>query len=110
MGDTQRQLTRKLSEHHREQKAAKEERNRLRAESIRNRERAALEKRERQRQEKEMRLQQQYIRRVQEEAQRQQEAEHLVLLMEKEEAELIDRLRKTQNLQRQAYDQLKSTL
>ena len=33
-----------------------------------------------------------------------------MLLMEKEEAELIDRLRKTQNLQREAYDQLKGAL
>ena len=39
-----------------------------------------------------------------------QEAERLVLLMEKEEAELIDRLRNTQGLQRAAYDQLQATL
>jgi len=39
-----------------------------------------------------------------------QEAERLVLLMEKEEAELIERLRNTQSLQRAAYDQLQATL
>mmetsp|Transcript_49458 Transcript_49458/g.140111 ORF Transcript_49458/g.140111 Transcript_49458/m.140111 type:complete len:88 (-) Transcript_49458:177-440(-) len=84
--------------------------NRQRAEAIRLHEKAVLEKRERQRLERELRMQQEYCRRVQEEALRQQEAERLVLLMEKEEAELIERLRNTQSLQRAAYDQLQATL
>jgi hypothetical protein len=55
--------------------------------------------RERERMEKEHAAQVEYARRIAEESKRKDEAENLIELLEREERELIERLKKTQKLQ-----------
>jgi hypothetical protein len=66
--------------------------------------------RERERMEKEHAAQVEYARRIAEESKRKDEAENLIELLEREERELIERLKKTQKLQQHVRTVLASHL
>jgi len=91
-------------------KAAEIAKARLVKEKIRNREIAM--RRKRQQEEKERRAKQaaEYRRRLKEERSKQQVADEEISTMEEEEMKLIERLRATQDLQRQAYATLEAAL
>ena len=65
---------------------------------------------ERERLQKEHTAQQEYAKRMAEEAKKRADAENLIELLEQEEKDLIDRLRRTQRLQQQAYGVLQNSL
>jgi len=66
--------------------------------------------REREKAQKEELAQQQYARKIAEEAERTELTERMIQQMEHEEQELIDRLKKTQDMQREAYEVLQKSL
>jgi hypothetical protein len=90
-------------------RAATEEK-RLRAEVEQRRQDAARREKERARAEAEKAAQLEYAKKMAEEAKKTKEAEDLIQMLEREERELIDRLKKTQNLQEKAYGALQSSL
>ena len=106
----QREDLRKMGEFKEHRKNALKEANRRKTAEVRCRQEAMRAKRERERKDHIRRLQDEYAKRLQGEALRQQEAEALVLRMEEEENELIQRLQETQNLQRAAYNELANLL
>ena len=65
------------------------------------RRRALQREREEQRLEKERHAQAQYMQKLQEQAERKRQAEGMISQLEREERQLIDRLRQTQSLQEQ---------
>lgn len=108
--DQQRQNKRALDEYKKQQRAAEDREKREKREKVRRAARALQEKRERERQEKEEKMRQQYARRIREENQRQRQAEKLIAQMEREEAQMLDRLQRTQDRQRSAYESLQRTI
>lgn len=69
-----------------------------------------LQERDRQRREKEEQAQMLYMQKLTAETQRRQQAEGLMSQLEREEKELISRLRKTQQMQEKAYAELQKSL
>lgn len=69
-----------------------------------------LQDRDRQRREKEEHAQMLYMQKLTAETQRRQQAEGLMSQLEREEKELINRLRKTQHMQEKAYAELQKSL
>jgi hypothetical protein len=92
------------------QRAAERKRNEDRKLEIKRAQQAALEKKRKDEQERQQRIQEEYRQRMEEERQRKDGAENTIAQMEREEELLIERLRQTQNTQRQAYEELQSTL
>merc|ERR1711998_614793 len=86
------------------------EKNRTRCQSTRDRREDIKKKREAEKEQQAQMQQQQYAKKISVEATRTKDAESLIMRMEQEEAALIERLRKTQEMQRQAYEALQSTL
>jgi len=93
----------------REKIATEEEKRRKAAEEKQRREQLRL-LREKEKLQKEELAQQQYARKIAEEAGRTEQAERLIEQMEQEERELIERLKKTQEMQREAYEVLQKSL
>lgn len=91
-------------------KAKEEYDKRTKAEEEKRRRDALRIQRERERMEKEHAAQVEYARRIAEETKRKEEAESLIELLEREERELIERLKKTQKLQQHAFGVLQSSL
>mmetsp|Transcript_330 Transcript_330/g.316 ORF Transcript_330/g.316 Transcript_330/m.316 type:complete len:279 (-) Transcript_330:228-1064(-) len=87
-----------------------EEENRLRALQVRQQREEALKKREMERMRKEEEAKLLYQRKQEEENRRTLEAERMIAQLEREERELIERLKKTQELQQQAYNELQECL
>lgn len=83
---------------------------RIRAEEERKRKDQIRMQRERERIEKEKQAHEEYCKRIEEEANKRKEAENLIAVLEREEKELIDRIKKTQKLQADAYGVLKKSL
>ena len=106
----QREQMQKMSKWRDEQAVTDESRNRDRNNDIRRRREAMRKKREQEKAQQELQQQEMYAKKISTEAGRTKEAESLIMRMEQEEAALIERLRKTQELQRQAYEELQSTL
>lgn len=106
----QREQMRTMSEWKEEQALKEEARNRQRNSSIRRRRDALKKKKDAELAAQERRLQEEYAKKVSQEAERTREAENLIMRMESEEAALIERLRRTQEMQRAAYEELQTTL
>lgn len=87
-----------------------EEENRLRALQVRQQREEALKKREMEKLRKEEEARLIYQRKQEEENRRTLEAERMIAQLEREERELIERLKKTQELQQQAYNELQECL
>jgi tRNA uridine 5-carbamoylmethylation protein Kti12 len=69
-----------------------------------------LKKREVERAKKEEEARLIYLRKQEEENRRTLEAERMIAQLEREERELIERLKKTQTMQQQAYEELQECL
>lgn len=81
-----------------------------RAEEIRKKRAGSMANKEQATRERERKAQEDYLQRIQLEADRKREAEHMIAMLEKEERDLINRLKKTQELQEKAYVTLQKTL
>lgn len=92
------------------QKLQMEQDRRIRAEDCRKAKRAAKLQRQKELEDKEIRLRLDFQNKLQEETRRREEAVQLLELLEKEERDLIERLQKTNELQRSAYSILSRSL
>ena len=79
-------------------------------ESLLRRREEALKKREAERAKKEEEARLIYLRRQEEENRKTAEAERMIAQLEREERELIERLKKTQSMQQEAYNELQECL
>jgi hypothetical protein len=68
------------------------------------------QQRDKEREDHERKLQFQALQKLDEQERKRKEAEDMILLLEEEEQKLIHRLRKTQNLQQEAYAVLQRSL
>jgi len=84
--------------------------NRARADMERRRRQEAKDRAERERLERERKLQEEYARKIKAEADRRTEAERLIEELEQQEARMINRLKKAQEDQRSAYEDLRTSL
>jgi len=110
MGSEKKMLSKKMEQTIIHNKVNTEVEKRIKAEEERKRKDQIRMQRERERIEKEKQAQEEYFKRVEEEASKRREAESLIAVLEKEEKELIERIKKTQKLQQDAYGVLKKSL
>lgn len=108
--DEKKVLSKKMEQAIIHNKVNTEVEKRIKAEEERKRKDQIRMQRERERIEKEKQAQEEYYKRVEEEARKRKEAENLIAVLEREEKELIERIRKTQKLQHDAYGVLKKSL
>lgn len=108
--EQQRAKSKELNKATDELRSKNAERNRERNEQIRRQKEEARKRKESERAERELKRREEYQRQVKEEAERQQEAESIIHAMAQEEAKMLDRLKATQHLQRQAYEELQASL
>jgi len=110
MCDEKKVLSKKLEQAIIHNKVNTEVEKRIKAEEERKRKDQIRMQRERERIEKEKQAQEEYYKKVEEEARKRKEAENLIAVLEKEEKELIERIKRTQRLQQDAYGVLKKSL
>jgi len=101
---------RKLEQIRRQGRTLTEMEKQSKALEIKQQKEAAIQQRERQRLEREHKQQQAYLQRIADEAKKKRMADDMINQLEREERELINRLRKTQRLQEKAYSSLKESL
>ena len=106
----QREQMQKMNKWREDEQHSVNEKNRAKCVNTRERREDIKKKREAEKEQQAQAQQQQYAKRISIEASRTKDAEALIMRMEQEEAALIERLRKTQEMQRQAYEELQSTL
>mmetsp|Transcript_12819 Transcript_12819/g.16839 ORF Transcript_12819/g.16839 Transcript_12819/m.16839 type:complete len:304 (+) Transcript_12819:31-942(+) len=99
-----------LNDEYKRQRESEYRSNFSRAEQERQRKKAAKEKALKEKLEKERKLQEEYARKINEEAKRRSEAEDLIRQLEEQEEKMIGRLRKAQEDQRNAYEDLRTSL
>merc|ERR1711988_572200 len=106
----QREQMQKMTKWRENETHANAEKNRTKCVQTRERREDMKKKREAEKEQQAQAQQQEYAKKISSEANRTKDAESLIMRMEQEEAALIERLRKTQEMQRQAYEELQSTL
>jgi hypothetical protein len=106
----QREQMQKMSKWREEELKTTAEKNKQKTQATRDRREDVRKKREAEKEQQAQQQQQQYAKKISAEAGRTKDAEGLIMRMEQEEAALIERLRKTQEMQRQAYEELQQTL
>jgi len=108
--DSTREQMGALNKWQRDQRAAEEARNRQRNAAVRAKRDALRARKQRDAEERERKLRERYEREAAAEQARAAQAEAIIANMEMEERALIERLRQTQDMQREAYDDLQTTL
>ena len=108
--ELQRLKSRELNQTSDERRSAAAERNKLKSETVRRKREELKRQKEFERAEKERKRKEAYDNQVALEAQRRDEAEALIKEMADEEAKMLSRLKETQTLQRQAYEDLQTSL
>merc|ERR1711988_691672 len=106
----QREQMQKMSKWRADEMESSAMKNRAKCSETRERREEIKKKKEAEKEQQAQLQRQQYAKKISVEATRTKEAESLIMRMEQEEAALIERLRKTQEMQRQAYEELQSTL